>query len=112
MSRKLHPCAALVTRVFHVRSPLGHAQASNPPGNETEVAKYLHSLMQKEGISAIPARAEPNRLRLIARIKGNGSKQPILILGHTDVVGVQRERWTEDSSIPLGQKPELNYRNN
>lgn len=75
--------------------------SSNPPGNETEVAKYIQGLLQKEGISSTLAGAEPNRLSLIARLKGNGSKQPILIFGHTDVVGVQRERWTED---PFGAK--------
>ena len=33
---------------------------------------------------------------MIARIKGNGSKRPILLMAHTDVVGVQRERWPLD----------------
>ena len=32
----------------------------------------------------------------MARIKGNGSRRPILILAHTDVVGVQREKWPLD----------------
>ena len=35
-------------------------------------------------------------LNVIARIKGNGSKRPILLMAHTDVVGVQRERWPLD----------------
>jgi acetylornithine deacetylase/succinyl-diaminopimelate desuccinylase-like protein len=29
-------------------------------------------------------------------LKGNGSKRPLLILAHTDVVGVQREKWPVD----------------
>ena len=33
---------------------------------------------------------------MVARIKGNGSKRPILLMAHTDVVGVQRERWPLD----------------
>src|SRR5262249_41958789 len=36
------------------------------------------------------------RANLVARIKGAGAKRPILIMGHTDVVGVQRERWSVD----------------
>jgi Acetylornithine deacetylase/Succinyl-diaminopimelate desuccinylase and related deacylases len=32
----------------------------------------------------------------VARIKGNGSKRPLLILAHTDVVGVQPEKWPVD----------------
>ena len=35
----------------------------------------------------------PNRANLVARLKGNGSKRPLLILAHTDVVPVQREKW-------------------
>ena len=75
--------------------------SSNPPGNETQVAKYLKGILEKEGIPTILAGAEPNRLSLISRIKGNGTKKPILIMGHTDVVGVQRDRWSED---PFGAR--------
>ena len=32
----------------------------------------------------------------MARLKGNGSKRPLLLLAHTDVVGVQRDKWPVD----------------
>jgi len=38
----------------------------------------------------------PNRANLVARLKGNGSSRPMLILAHTDVVGVQRDKWPVD----------------
>jgi acetylornithine deacetylase/succinyl-diaminopimelate desuccinylase-like protein len=69
---------------------------SNPPGNETQVANYIKAVLASEGIDAELYALEPERANLVARIKGNGSRRPILIMGHTDVVGVQRERWTED----------------
>ncbi len=69
---------------------------SNPPGNETEAAKYLKAVLAREGIDSDLYALEPERANLVARINGNGSKQPILIMGHTDVVGVQADRWTED----------------
>ena len=75
--------------------------SSNPPGNETEVAKKVQELLAKDGIEAKLVGAEANRLSLIARLKGNGKKKPILIMGHTDVVGVQKEKWAED---PFGAK--------
>lgn len=75
--------------------------SSNPPGNETLVAKHIQAILEKEGIPSILAGGEANRMSVIARLKGNGSKKPILIFGHTDVVGVQRERWSED---PFGAK--------
>ncbi len=70
--------------------------SSNPPGNETEVANYIKAVLATEGIDSELYALEPERANLVARIKGNGSRRPILIMGHTDVVGVQRERWTED----------------
>ncbi|MDX1405043.1 MAG: M20/M25/M40 family metallo-hydrolase [Woeseiaceae bacterium] len=69
---------------------------SNPPGNETLAANYLRDVLARDGIESQLYALEPERANLVARIKGNGSKRPILIMGHTDVVGVQRERWTED----------------
>ena len=33
---------------------------------------------------------------VIARLKGDGSKKPILLAAHADVVGVEREKWTLD----------------
>ena len=69
---------------------------SNPPGNETEVVDYLQKVLEVEGISSDRYALEENRANLVARIKGNGSKRPILIMGHTDVVGVQAEKWYAD----------------
>ena len=69
---------------------------SNPPGNETEAANYVKAALAAEGIDSELFALDPDRANLVARIKGNGSKRPILIMGHTDVVGVQAERWDED----------------
>jgi acetylornithine deacetylase/succinyl-diaminopimelate desuccinylase-like protein len=69
---------------------------SNPPGNETAVVKYLKEVLDREGISYQVFALEPSRANLVARLKGNGRKKPILILGHTDTVGVQPEMWPVD----------------
>ncbi|HEV3330581.1 MAG TPA: M20/M25/M40 family metallo-hydrolase [Bryobacteraceae bacterium] len=69
---------------------------SNPPGNETRVAEVVEAALQREGIPVQLFSSEPSRANLVARLKGNGSKRPLLIMGHTDVVGVQRERWSVD----------------
>jgi acetylornithine deacetylase/succinyl-diaminopimelate desuccinylase-like protein len=69
---------------------------SNPPGNETEVAHYLKSVLAAEGIDSRLYSLDEQRANLVARIKGNGSKRPLLIMGHTDVVGVQRDKWYAD----------------
>ena len=68
----------------------------NPPGNETEVAEYVKAVLDAEGIESTLYALDPDRANLVARIRGNGSKRPILIMGHTDVVGVQPEKWFAD----------------
>lgn len=69
--------------------------SSNPPGNETEVARYLERVLDSEGIASEMYALDPDRANLVARYKGNGSRRPILIMGHTDVVGVQADKWSE-----------------
>jgi acetylornithine deacetylase/succinyl-diaminopimelate desuccinylase-like protein len=84
------------TETFNYFTSLIKLDTSNPPGNETIVAKYLQNILEREGIPVKLVGANPQRLSLIATLKGNGSKKPIVIMGHTDVVGVQREHWTQD----------------
>jgi len=69
---------------------------SNPPGNETRAAEYVKGVLEREGIPAKLLALDPKRANLVARLRGNGSQRPILVMGHTDVVGVQREKWTFD----------------
>ena len=77
-------------------SALLRTNTSNPPGNETEAATYLQRVLQQEGIEAELFALDPTRANLVARLRGNGSKAPILVMGHTDVVGVQPENWSVD----------------
>jgi acetylornithine deacetylase/succinyl-diaminopimelate desuccinylase-like protein len=79
----------------HHRS-LIQIDSSNPPGNETRVVDYVKQVFESEGIPVKTFALDPSRANLVARIKGNGSKRPILLLAHTDVVGVQREKWSMD----------------
>jgi acetylornithine deacetylase/succinyl-diaminopimelate desuccinylase-like protein len=69
---------------------------TNPPGNETQVASYVKSVLDREGVPAELFALDPARANLVARMKGNGSKKPILVMGHSDTVGVQREKWSVD----------------
>ena len=69
---------------------------SNPPGNETKGAQYLKSVLDREGIASEIFELESGRGNIVARLKGSGKKRPILIMGHIDVVGVERDKWTVD----------------
>src|SRR6516162_9163109 len=68
----------------------------NPPGNETRGAKYLQSILAREGIPSEIFELVPGRGNLVARLGGSGAKKPVLIMGHIDTVGVEKEKWTVD----------------
>ena len=68
----------------------------NPPGNERPAAEHLARLFEAEGIEFTLVESEPTRTSIVARLRGSGRRGPLLLNGHLDVVGVDRERWTHD----------------
>lgn len=66
---------------------------SDPPGREQAAADYLQSVLEAAGIPVQTFTLEDGRPNLVARLKGNGSKRPLLIMGHTDVVNVDPSKW-------------------
>ena len=67
---------------------------SDPPGNERPAAEYLKQVLEREGIATKVFELEPNRLNVVARLKGSGKKRPLLLMGHTDTVNVDPAKWT------------------
>ena len=65
----------------------------NPPGNEHIVAEYLKGVFDKAGIPAQIFALDAKRSNVVARLKGNGKKKPLLIMGHSDVVTVDEAKW-------------------
>lgn len=86
-----------VPDVARLLSDVIRVDTSNPPGNEEKLAQLLKTKFEPLGfeIDIIPT-PQPGKAHFIARLKGDGSKRPILIAGHEDVVGVEREKWTLD----------------
>jgi acetylornithine deacetylase/succinyl-diaminopimelate desuccinylase-like protein len=69
---------------------------SNPPGNELEAAKFLKKVFDQHGIENEIFEYKPGRANIIARLKGNGSKRPIILLSHMDVVTAEPASWEVD----------------
>ncbi len=69
---------------------------SNPPGNEIRAAEYIKGVLEREGIASEIFESAPGRASIVARLAGSGKKKPLLLMGHLDVVGVEREHWTVD----------------
>jgi acetylornithine deacetylase/succinyl-diaminopimelate desuccinylase-like protein len=88
--------AAARDEVAGMLSALVKIDTSNPPGNETKAATLIKQILDKEGIPSDLFEAQPGRANLVARLKGSGAKKPILLMGHIDVVGVERDKWTFD----------------
>jgi acetylornithine deacetylase/succinyl-diaminopimelate desuccinylase-like protein len=84
----LNDTAKLLAEVIRVNT-------SNPPGNEAKLAALLKSKFEPLGFQIeIITTPEPTKAHFIARLKGDGSKKPILLAAHADVVGVEREKWS------------------
>src|SRR3954447_179047 len=62
--------------------------STDPPGNETRVVDYVKKVLDAERSPPVRPGREPSRMNVVARLKGNGSKRPLIIMGHTDTVKV------------------------
>ena len=72
---------------------------TNPPGNELAAAKYVASVLQKENITADVLEIAPGRGITIAVLQAGPLRDPskaLLLVGHLDVVGVDKSKWSVD----------------
>ena len=70
---------------------------SNPPGRTLEEVTYLKKVFDDAGIeNEIIKTPKDGVAHFIARLKGDGSKKPVLLAAHSDVVPVERHTWSVD----------------
>jgi acetylornithine deacetylase/succinyl-diaminopimelate desuccinylase-like protein len=72
---------------------------TNPPGNEDATAKYIASILAKEGIQAELLPTVAGRSALVARLRSAVVPDPskaLLLVAHMDTVGVERSKWSVD----------------
>jgi len=87
---EVNDTARLLTELIRV-------DTSNPPGNEGKLDALLESKLKPLGFEIdIIQTPDAGKSHFIARLRGDGSKKPILLAAHADVVGVEREKWTVD----------------
>jgi len=67
---------------------------TNPPGNELECARYIAELLAKEGIEQVVLESASDRGNVIGRLRGDGSKPPLLLMSHLDVIYADASRWS------------------
>ncbi len=79
--------------VRHLQALL-RIDTTNPPGNETPAAEYVAGMLADGGLAPELLGPSPTRKSVVARLKGNGAKPPLLLHGHTDVVEADPAAWT------------------
>jgi len=81
--------------IEHLRALL-RLDTRNPPGNEQLAADYIAAALDEAGIAYEIVGPSPDRATIVARLHGDGSEAPLLLMSHTDVVAVDRDKWTHD----------------
>jgi acetylornithine deacetylase/succinyl-diaminopimelate desuccinylase-like protein len=79
----------LLTRYLRINT-------TNPPGNEVAAARWLAVVLRRDGIEAQIFEPAPGKANLYARLRGDGSARPLILLNHMDVVLASPEYWTVD----------------
>ena len=69
---------------------------TNPPGNETAGARFLETVLARDGLASETVESAPGRGNLVARLPGDGSLGGIVLHHHIDVVYADRRYWTVD----------------
>jgi len=81
--------AALLSQYIRINT-------TNPPGNEMRAAQWLAAVLRREGVESQVYEPAPGKANLYARVRGDGSARPLILLSHMDVVLATPESWTVD----------------
>jgi acetylornithine deacetylase/succinyl-diaminopimelate desuccinylase-like protein len=81
--------AALLSQYIRINT-------TNPPGNEIAAARWLAAALRRDGIEARIFEPAAGKANLVARLAGDGSARPIILLNHMDVVLASPEYWSVD----------------
>ena len=65
-------------------------------GNERPAAERVAEFLRDAGVDSKIVESDPGRANLIARVRGNGEKPPILLNAHLDVVEADASAWQHD----------------
>jgi succinyl-diaminopimelate desuccinylase len=79
--------------VVELCSRLVSIPSFNPPGNELEIATFVHSYLQQAGLQSELIFHTPQRASILAGLAGRKIKKSLLFSAHMDTVPVGAEQW-------------------
>jgi len=89
--------AAIGDAAVEYLQALVRLDTTSPPGNERQATDYIAAILAAEGIEATVVESAPARANLVARLKAERpAGRPVMLMGHTDVVAVERDKWERD----------------
>ncbi len=74
------------SEIVELTQKLVQIPSENPLGNEKAISKFIYDWFKENKIEAEMMEVLPDRPNVIARIKGENNKNPLLLLAHTDTV--------------------------
>lgn len=80
----------------HHLQALIRINTTNPPGGEIAAAQYVATQLASAGIEHEVVEPTPGRGSVVARLRGDGSAKPLLLLAHLDVVPAVATDWSHD----------------
>ena len=86
----------LLEEAIHYLQEYIRINTVSPPGNEVEGARYFKKIFDAESIPCQIFEPSQGRGNILATLKGNGKKRPVLLLNHIDIVPVERNHWEVD----------------
>lgn len=87
---------ALAAEAARLLSAYLRINTTNPPGREIVAARWLAAVLRRDGIDARVFEPRPGKANLYARLSGDGSARPLILLNHMDVVLASAEHWQVD----------------
>ena len=92
----MKPVEEIGERAARLLSEYIQINTTNPPGNESQTAEFYAQQLSQRGLDPQIYHSAPSRANVVARLHGNGdgSKGPLLLLHHMDVVTADAADWS------------------
>src|SRR5689334_9356474 len=88
------PDSELTDHALRLCRALLRIDTTNPPGNERPAIDLLARELAGAGLDPVVLESAPGRANVVARHRGTGTRPPLLLAAHLDVVEADPARWT------------------